>query len=299
MTFLKNLALSLLSFLLFLSLSIFASAFMLDKTLLNPDFVISELNRLDISSLAGEFLSEQIPQEEPYLAEVIDETIADLEPWMKEEMSTAIYSGYDYLMGRTESLNLAISTEPVKDSLQENLREAFLASPPPELQGAPSYVKEQYFNELYQQLAGNIPPTVEFTESSLPPDVLAMLEQVRQALSYSQLVYKALIGLMVLCALGIFLISRNVKHTTRSIGTPILVSGIIGYASIFALGYFNVVEQMMGMTGDIPAWLQTWMTQFMDNLMAPMKTFSLALLITGVVLIVISIVYRRRQPQPE
>lgn len=299
MTSLQNLALSLLSFLLFLSLSIFASAFMLDKTLLNPDFVISEINRLDMSLLAGDLFSIEAPPEAPYLAEVIDETVADLEPWMKEEMSTAIYSGYDYLMGRTESLNLIISTEPVSDSLRENLREAFLASPPPELQGVPSHVKEQYFNELYQQLAGNIPPTVEFTESSLPPDALAMLEQVRQALSYYRTVYYGLIGLMVLCALGIFLISRNVKHTTRSIGTPILVSGIIGYASIFALGYFNVIEQMMGITGEIPAALQTWLPQFMDNLMAPMKTFSLALLITGVVLIVISIVYRRRQPQPE
>jgi len=293
MTSLQNLALSLLSFLLFLSLSIFASAFMLDKTLLNPDFVISELNRLDMSLLAGDLFSIEAPPEAPYLAEVIDETVADLEPWMKEEMSTAIYSGYDYLMGRTESLNLVISTEPVSDSLKENLREAFLASPPPELQGAPSYVKEQYFNELYQQLAGNIPPTVEFTESSLPPDALAMLEQVRQALSYFQLVYKALIGFMLLLVLGIIFISRQVRDITRRLGIPCLTYGAFGYAGIFVARYFTKTGLPLP---ELPAALQTWLPQFLDNLMAPLEMFSLGLLIGGVVLVIVSFVYKQRQP---
>ncbi len=297
MTFLKNSALSLLSFLLFLSLSTFASAFMLDKTLLNPDFVISELNRLDMSLLAGELLSEQIPPETPYLAEVIDETVADLEPWMKEEMSTAIYSSYDYLMGRTESLNLVISTEPVQNTLKENLREAFLASPPPELQGAPSYLKEQYFNELYQQLAGNIPPTVEFTESSLPPDALAMLEQVRQALSYFQLVYKALIGFMLLLVLGIIFISRQVRDITRRLGIPCLTYGALWYAGILVAKYFTKTEGLL--PPEIPASLQTWLPQFLYNFVAPLQMLSLGLLIGGIVLVIVSFVYKPRQAPAE
>ena len=171
MKFLKNLSLSLFSFLLFLSLSIFGSIFMLNNTLFNPDFIISELNRLDVSSLSREILSEQIPAEEfqEELGTVLVNTITDVEPWIKAEMSTAVYSGYDYFLGRTDSLNLVISTEPVRESLKENLREALLASPPPELQGLPPAMQEQYFNEYYQQLAENIPPTIEFTENSLPP----------------------------------------------------------------------------------------------------------------------------------
>jgi len=104
---------------------------------------------------------------------------------------------------------------------------------------------------------------------------------------------------MVLCALGIFLISRDVKHTTRSIGTTLMAYGIIGYAITFALDYFDVEEQMMVMTDGMPVWFQTWMAQFMDNLMAPLETFDLVLLIIGVILIVISIVYRRRQTPAE
>jgi len=64
MGFLKGLAVSLLSFLLFLSLSAFGLAIMLNSTILNPDFVTSQLDRLDISSLAEEIINEQNPEEE-------------------------------------------------------------------------------------------------------------------------------------------------------------------------------------------------------------------------------------------
>jgi hypothetical protein len=53
------------------------------------------------------------------------------------------------------------------------------------------------------------------------------------------------------------------------------------------------------MTGGISPSLQAWMTQFMDNLMAPLETFDLALIIIGVILIIGSFVYRRRQAPAE
>ena len=61
MKILKGLALGLLSFLLFLSLSVFGFALTLNYTLLNPDFTIYEVDRLNIPSLAEEWLGEQIP----------------------------------------------------------------------------------------------------------------------------------------------------------------------------------------------------------------------------------------------
>ncbi len=295
MNFLKGLAISLLSFLLFLSLALFGVIFMVDNTLLDAEFVTAEINRLDMSSLAGELFGIEASTGTSQLNKAIDKTIADLEPWVKEEASILIHSSYDYFLGRTEEFSLTISTEPVKNTLKDNITEAILASPPAELKGMPPAVIRQYADQAYQQFANFIPQTIEFTESSIPPDVMATLEQVRSYLSYYQTAYYGLIGLMVLCALGIFLISRDLKHTTRSIGTTIVAYGVIGYAITFALDYFNVEEQMMAMTDGIPPSLQTWMAQFMDNLMAPLETFDLALVIIGVILITVSFVYRRRQ----
>ena len=290
MKFLKGLALTLLSLLLFLSLSAFGFAFMLNNTILNPDFVVSELDRLDIPSLASEALSEQIPQEGEFMAEVLDDTITDLEPWIKEQANTIIYSGYDYLLGKSQSLSVAISLEPVKESLRNNLREAILQSPPPELAALPPAMIEQYFDEYYQQIAGEIPSTFEINESQLPPEVLAILEQAREGISYFQLAYKALIGFMVLLIVGIVLLNRQVRASTRSIGSTFLSYGVIEYAGIWAIKYFAPAQfPQLG----IPSSLQAWMPQLLGDFLAPLEKFSLGLLISGAILLIVSFVYKR------
>ena len=300
MKFLKGLALSLLSFLLFLSLSIFGLALTLNYTILNPDFVVSEVNKLDISSLAGEFLSQQIHQfevaapYEPYVAEVLDDTIADLEPWVKEQASTVTYSSYDYLMGKSQSLSVVISLEPVKESLRDNLREAFLQSPPPELKGLPPAEVERYFDEFYQGLTREIPSTFEFNESSLSPEVLARLEQAKQGISYFQLGYKALIGFILLLILGIILINREVKGATRGLGITFLTYGVLEYGGIFAAKYFAGAQlPQLG----IPASLQAQLPQLLGDFLAPLAMFSIGIGIAGVVLLIVSFVYKPREPE--
>jgi len=295
MKFLKGLALGLLSFLLFLSLSIFGLAFMLNNTILNPDFVVSEVDRLDIPSLAGELLSEQIPTEEfpEEFGIAIGNTITELEPWIKEQASAVIYSSYDYLMGRSQSLSLVISLEPVKESLRGNLWDAFLQSLPPELVGLPQAELERYFDEFYQEFSGQIPSTFEFTESLLPPEVLATLEQVRQGIDYFQLGYKLLIGFMVALILGIIFINRQVKGATRELGIIFLTYGAFEYAGIFVAKYFAGTQLALL---PIPSQLQAWLPQFLSDFLAPLAMFSLGLLIGGIALIVVSFVYKPRQP---
>jgi len=64
MKILKGLALGLLSFLLFLSLSIFGILFLLNQTILNPNFISSELDKLDVAALVVEVISEQESEED-------------------------------------------------------------------------------------------------------------------------------------------------------------------------------------------------------------------------------------------
>lgn len=293
MKFLKGLALSLLGFLLFLSLSILGLALTLNYTILNPDFIVSEVDELDVSSLVEEFLSEEIPQEEPYLAEVLDNTIADLEPWIKEQVNAGIYTSYDYLLGKSESLSLVISLEPVKDSLKDNLREAILESPPLELEGASPAEIELYLDEAYSEIDEMLPPRFEFNVSSLDPEVLAQLEQARQYIGYFQLGYKLLIGFILLLILGIILIHRQVKRATREIGIIFLTYGVLEYIAIFVTKYL-AGTQLTKL--DVPAQLQTLLPQLLSNFLAPLEIFSICLLVVGVALIIVSFVYKPRQP---
>jgi len=98
---------------------------------------------------------------------------------------------------------------------------------------------------------------------------------------------------MVLLVLGIILISRQVRDITRRLGVPLLTYGAIEYAAIFAAKYFT---RRWPPWPDIPAPLQTWTSRLLDNFLAPLEMFSLGLLIGGIVLIIVSFVYKPRQP---
>ena len=118
MKFLKGLGLTLLGFLLFLSLSIFSLAFLLNSTILNPDFITSEIDRFEVSAVVEEVISEQSSEELP---EEVRATIVDittkLEPVAEEQVDAAIHSIYDYLLGNRENPELA-----------RTLRDTFLSS---------------------------------------------------------------------------------------------------------------------------------------------------------------------------
>jgi hypothetical protein len=295
MKFLKGFALFILGSLLFLSLTTFGIAFMLNQTILNPDFIVSQVDRLDITSLAEDMLSEQIPVEgEELTAEVISNTITDLEPWIKEQAGDAAYAFYDYLEGRSPSLSLVISLEPVEQSLRENLWQAFRESPPPELEGLSQAELEPYFDEYYEQIAQEIPSTFELDEASLGAEGTALLEQTRQIIDYFNLSYTALIGIILLSILLIILVHREVRGSTRTLGINFLVCGALSFLSVFAM------EKMLGpilTQADMPPYLQTWVPQLISDTLSPLEMYGIVLGVVGVVLLIVSFAYRRRQPE--
>ncbi len=116
MKFLKGLAIGLLSFFLFWSLSIFGTAFLINQTVLNSDFVTSQLDKFDASALAEEIHSEQEDEEafSEELETTLVDTIAKLEPVIKEGIGNTIEPVYDYLKGKSESIDLA---QTIRDNL--------------------------------------------------------------------------------------------------------------------------------------------------------------------------------------
>jgi hypothetical protein len=105
---LKIAGLVILSLILFISLTVFGLAFSLNRTVLNPDFVIAEGEKLEIATLASEAMSQALPEE--FSEEALDsltETITTLEPQLKDELNTIVYSVYEYLHGERENFELA------------------------------------------------------------------------------------------------------------------------------------------------------------------------------------------------
>lgn len=303
MNFLKALGATILTLLLFLSLGVFSTLFTLNNTLLNPDFVVAQVDRLDVASLVREVtegqISGELPPEAEFLEEAIYSTIADNEPWIKEQVRAAIYSFYDYLLGKSERLRLMVSLEPLKENLRDNLWQIFqqnLQSLPPELAAAPPGMLEQYFDEFYQQFAGEIPSEFEFDESSIPPEVMAQLSLVRESISYAQMAYYGLIALMVVLVLGIVLLHRSVKGATRELGITFLIYGALEYAGVWATRNFMPTTLPLP---DIPSSLQAWLTGLIGDLVAPLEILGIGMMVGGAALIIVSIVYPRWRAEGE
>lgn len=301
MNFLKGLALSLLGLLLYMALVIFGLIFMINITILNPDFVLREMDKLDVYSLAEAVIREEVipqlevPTEyEPYVVEVLDGTMTDLRPWVREQARDVVYTVYDYFMGRSWHLYLSISLEPVRDSLKENLRGTVLSSPPPELAGLPPAATELVLDEANRQIDAQIPSGFDLNQDTLDPEAVMVLEQVRQYIGYVQLGYKLLLALILMLILGIVLIHREVRGATRSLGITFLSCGVTIYLSNFLTRYF-VSPRMLELS--LPANFQTKLPQLMADLHAPLDWYAIVLAAIGVVLLVVSFVYQRRQSE--
>jgi len=289
-----------LSFLLFVSLSVFGFGYVMNQTLLNPEFAIEQVGRLDVPTLAEEMVLEMAQADElsgeiGFVGEAIDKTIDDLGPWLDEQTDVAVYAAYDYILGRTDSLSVIVDIRPALTSLEENMRQEFLTSPPSGLASMPSAQLGQVFDQFYGEFAGGIPPTIELNESALnaiSPAIMDILGQARLYIGYLQTAYKISIGVMIGSILGLIFLHRRVRGATRSIGVPFLVSGISGMIAVMFAGRFAGSF----ITGfGFPAELQGWMVQLVSDVFDPMRTLSIAFLATGIALLIVSVAYKRGQ----
>lgn len=282
-------------------------ALTLRNTFLSSTFIVSVIEGLDLSALAGEALREQItkaiPEDIEFMVNSIDAVMAKLEPVLKKELIAAADPVLAYLLGESQGFRVVVSLEPVVLSVKEPIKEALLESPPPQLAGLPRSQIEQHFDEYFTEFTRMLPPTVEFNESMLGTEsqtriAEALVEgeqalgEARQFISYFQLGYRLLLVFMVLLILGIVLLKREVKGATRRLGITFLIYGALEYGGTFVIRYFIRTQLPLA---ELPTPLQTWLPQFFYDLLASLSMFSLALLIGGIALLIVSFVYKWRR----
>ena len=165
MNVLKGFGVGILSFLLFCSLAVFGIAFTVHSTLLNPDFIAAEVDRVDVSALVSavieERVSAELPPEAQFLKTAIRDVVSDQEPWIKQQVNAAIYSAYDFLLGRSERLSIVISLEPLKAGLRDSLWQTFSDYLSSDLSTLPEYIIKPFFEQYYEEFAEQIPDGAE------------------------------------------------------------------------------------------------------------------------------------------
>ena len=349
MNFLKGFGTFILGLLLFLSLSVFNVAFVLHSTVLNPDFITRQVDRMDISTIARDVAEEQIGEELPaeldFLKEAVYNVIDEQEPWLKEQLNRAIDIGYDFFLGKTNKLEISVPLDTLKTDLKDslwrelnkqlavwlrdniqselkpyivqNFQEYRKSLPPefarlpdaqlksyldtylrqiedqikstgkaPELSGLLETLIRPYFDEYYDEFAQEIP--AEVTTKDIPADVMEQLLLARKYIGYFRTGYYLLIVFMVLLAGLIFLINRNVRDTTRTLGIDLIVFGALYLVSVLLVKNISPVSFIP----DIPASLESWLTGLYKDILSTVQIFSIAVLIIGIILLVVSFIVK-------
>jgi len=279
-------------FLLFDVLVFLGLIISLNLTVLNPDFVISKLDELDVYSVVIEQAKAQLPGQEYIDAETVDKIVNELTPWFKEQTDDVIRDVYAYIKEDRE-LNVVISLEQVRTVVKENIRDAVLNSLPPQLQGVPQNVIDTFMSQLYEGVDSFIPATFQLSETSVGQRVAAQLQQVKQVVGYIDTVYKTLIIVAVVLVLLIALAHWwQPKPITRSIGiTFILVGAACIIGSLLDVWLVQALSRLVGESSMLLG-LQSKLPQLASDLTAPVRMYGIGFLGSGIVLVAISFLFR-------
>ncbi len=299
----------------------------LKDTVLNEDFVVPLIDKLDLAVLAEELISQQligqIPPGMNFLTEYIDDAVRVLEPTLKTELTKAAGPILDYLVGDISDISIEISIADVAENIENDLRNEFLSSPPSEY----SDLTRSELNELYDEYIGGrlsemLPETLEIDESIIGPEIVTSfavaiadteqsltdvrnelenvevqmsepLEISREYISYFRLAYTLLIVFIVFMVASVILLLRDVKVICRRLGIPLFVYGLLEYAAIWVGRYF--IDGKIPYPNDFPYAAENIIIDITNSVMRPLEIFSLVLMIVGLVLIIVSFVYKRGQ----
>ncbi|MBN2463040.1 MAG: hypothetical protein JXB43_05510 [Dehalococcoidia bacterium] len=286
-------------FLLFDVLALLGVVITLNMTVLNPDFVTSELDKLDVYSVVIEQVKSQLPGQEFIDAETVDEIVTELTPWFEEQADAVIHSFYAYFKGEQE-LNVVVSLEPVRDTVKEKARETILGSLPPELQGVPQSVIDTYMARIYGGIDDAIPPSFVLSEAVAGSQVMAQLKQIKQIVGYIDTVYKALIIVAVVLVLLIALVHWwQPKPITRSIGITFILVGVACIiSSLLDVWIAQALSRLVG-ESSILLGLEAKLPQLAADFMAPVRMYGIGFLVSGIVLVVISFLFRSPETRPD
>lgn len=291
-----------LCFFLLTVLVLLGSIITLDQTILNADFVIAELDKLDVYSTVVEQAKAQLLEQE-FVQQFISTNILNqmfdkLKPWLEEQADIIIRGTYAHLHSDQE-LDITISLQPVRSIVKETVREVVLQSPLSGLEGASQSQIEAFLSQIYTEIDKAIPASLTL-DAILGQQTIAQLQHLKQVIYYISIAYKALIGLAVLLLLFIALVHWwQPKPVTRDTGIIFIIVGIVCIlGSLLDVLVAKAIGCLAGESGGLFE-LQTKVPQLARDLIAPARSYGIAFLSAGIVLVLISLQFRPSATSPK
>jgi hypothetical protein len=264
----------------------------INMTILNPDFVAREIDRLDISSLILDQVRGSLQMQETYglvggtgFDSMIEDILEEAKPWLEEQTEMIVYRGLAYIKGQ-EDLNITISLIPIKSAIEARMSEQISTMLPPELGEIPVDLDIASLLDFT-----GIPDRYVITESSLDKEIVDYLHAARRAVELLKLAYVLSIGIAVLAIIGTAWSKQwRMRPTARYLGTPFILSGVA--CTLLALGVriSNAISRQFANSSDMIFSFQTNLTGIIADITFPLLIYGIILLITGAALVVFALV---------
>jgi hypothetical protein len=292
MQVLRGIALGLLGFFLFISLILLGIAFTIDNTALNPQFIVNEIGQLDIPSIVHETLAKSVPADyQPYI-QGIDASVTETLPWINQQINYVVTGTYDYLLSKTDRLDLSISTQLLQQSLKKNLTSAFLQSAPADYSRLSDADKQVYLARFQQEIVTFIPAQINITPDSLGTDGAKAVIEARNIAGYIKNLYSVLIAATLVMAFLLVWLIRDVPGILRSLGIICFISGALSTIAVYGLK--SLIPAMIP-PNTLPELLRLWIQTLIEDFISPWGIYSLSFLIGGLILFIASFFFYRAQ----
>jgi hypothetical protein len=258
----------------------------LKGTILNTNFVLEELHKLNLRAVVTELFQQDLTGIEPYKGVTVANTLNILEPWIESQADQTILAIYPYLLGQSDSLNVSLSLNMLKDTLRTNLEQSINESPPPEFLGYTQEQKYAYVNDLNNAYFGKIPADLQISSSissAIP------LVYIRNTITIIRLASVLLIPVIVLICVGIILLTRQVKVFTRKLGTSILLGGLLGFTYSYVLQLLGFLVASLS----IISALQQWLIRVTVDVLAVVHGPGIWIICVGIAMLITSFLFGR------
>ena len=284
MSFLKLFLSGIMGLLLLVVLLLISVAFLLDRTLLNPDFAMAELDRSNAVGIAKEIVLKNLPADARPYAPAVATSIEELRPWLLQQARATVNAGYDFLFGRSPRLQLTIQAEPLRQKLLQHLSQYVRDNPPPEYRNLSpadqARVSADFEKELTAQV--KIDSVYHVDIDSIPADARIALLRAREAVGYFRVSYNLAIALAVVLAVGMVLLRRSFL----GVGIVLLLVGVVELGACSLAGTISSSIQPGPAT---PEEIRVYLPQLFEHLMEPLHLFGVCATAAGLLAIVFAI----------
>jgi hypothetical protein len=287
---------------LFLTIALLTAGIViaLNMTILNPDFIAKEIDRLDIYELILDQIQGDLQAQETYgliggiaLDSMVENILEEAKPWLEEQTEMIIYKGLAYIKGQ-EDLNIVISLTPLKSAIEAQISKQISSLLPPELGDIPVGIDIPSLFDLT-----GIPDQYVINEASLDQGIVDYLHAARKAVEYLKLAYVLSIGIAILSIIGIGWSKQwRIKATTRYLATPYILSGIACTVMAVAIRISNAISKQFADSSNMIFNFQSNLMTMIADITRPLLVYGIILLAIGIALAIFAFIYKEPEWEP-